>query len=264
MGASSGHANRVNVLMMDGSLRGVTPTIDPKVWQAMGTVGDDRPALSESGGLGAQGLGQLVQPDQADRGDVPDPSGVLGVAGDDQADRPLPPVERLAVAAQWPGGSVPPSGPSPRRRPRRRPDSRRPPGPGSRRRRGPGGRPSAGSLACRQDRGQGDARIGHRLAVLRDPDLGLIHPRRAWPGRTAAARRRPGRGPGRGSGRRAGSINIGRRSSSGRDRDPRPARGLRAGGSRHGNSDASGGVPGVDRRPSQHRPGATTRCGDRP
>ena len=39
MGASSGHPNRVNVLMMDGSLRGVTPTIDAKVWRAMGTVG---------------------------------------------------------------------------------------------------------------------------------------------------------------------------------------------------------------------------------
>ena len=46
MGASSGHVNRVNVLMMDGSLRGVTPTIDPKVWQALGTVGT--PVRSES------------------------------------------------------------------------------------------------------------------------------------------------------------------------------------------------------------------------
>jgi hypothetical protein len=39
MGASSGHVNRVNVLLMDGSLRAVTPTIDPKVWKALGTVG---------------------------------------------------------------------------------------------------------------------------------------------------------------------------------------------------------------------------------
>jgi Protein of unknown function (DUF1559) len=40
MGASSGHINRVHVLMMDGSVRGITPTIEPKVWQALGTVGD--------------------------------------------------------------------------------------------------------------------------------------------------------------------------------------------------------------------------------
>ncbi len=39
MGASSAHPNRINVLLMDGSLRGVTPTIDPMVWRALGTVG---------------------------------------------------------------------------------------------------------------------------------------------------------------------------------------------------------------------------------
>jgi type II secretory pathway pseudopilin PulG len=39
MGASSSHVDRINVLMMDGSLKGVTPTIAPKVWQALGTVG---------------------------------------------------------------------------------------------------------------------------------------------------------------------------------------------------------------------------------
>jgi type II secretory pathway pseudopilin PulG len=39
MGASSGHVNRVNTLILDGSVRGVTPTIDPKVWRALGTVG---------------------------------------------------------------------------------------------------------------------------------------------------------------------------------------------------------------------------------
>ncbi len=39
MGASSSHPGRVNVLMMDGSLKGVTPTIDPKIWQGLGTVG---------------------------------------------------------------------------------------------------------------------------------------------------------------------------------------------------------------------------------
>ena len=43
MGASSGHVNRVNVLLMDGSLRGVTPSINPKVWQALGTVGSPEP-----------------------------------------------------------------------------------------------------------------------------------------------------------------------------------------------------------------------------
>jgi type II secretory pathway pseudopilin PulG len=38
MGASSGHVNRVNVLMMDSSLRVVTPSIDPRIWQGIGTV----------------------------------------------------------------------------------------------------------------------------------------------------------------------------------------------------------------------------------
>ncbi len=38
MGPSSSHPDRINLLMMDGSVKGVTPTIDPKVWQAMGTV----------------------------------------------------------------------------------------------------------------------------------------------------------------------------------------------------------------------------------
>ena len=38
MGASSGHVDRVNVLMMDGSLRAITPSIDPKVWGSLGTV----------------------------------------------------------------------------------------------------------------------------------------------------------------------------------------------------------------------------------
>ena len=47
MGASSSHINRVNVLMMDGSLRGITPTIDPTVWRAMGTVGEPSVAPSE-------------------------------------------------------------------------------------------------------------------------------------------------------------------------------------------------------------------------
>ncbi len=38
MGVSSAHPGRINVLLMDGSLRGVTPTMDPKVWDALGTV----------------------------------------------------------------------------------------------------------------------------------------------------------------------------------------------------------------------------------
>ncbi len=40
MGASSAHPGRINVLLMDGSLRGVSPTIAPQVWWALGTVGD--------------------------------------------------------------------------------------------------------------------------------------------------------------------------------------------------------------------------------
>lgn len=39
MGASSSHVNRINVLMMDGSLKGITPGVDPKVWQGLGTIG---------------------------------------------------------------------------------------------------------------------------------------------------------------------------------------------------------------------------------
>jgi prepilin-type processing-associated H-X9-DG protein len=36
MGASSNHANRVNVLMLGGSVRGFTPTVDPEVWKKFG------------------------------------------------------------------------------------------------------------------------------------------------------------------------------------------------------------------------------------
>jgi len=39
IGVSSAHPGRVNVVLMDGSLRGVTPTIAPKVWRALGTIG---------------------------------------------------------------------------------------------------------------------------------------------------------------------------------------------------------------------------------
>ena len=39
MGASSAHPGRINVWMLDGSLRGVKPSIDPPVWRAMGSIG---------------------------------------------------------------------------------------------------------------------------------------------------------------------------------------------------------------------------------
>jgi len=39
IGASSSHPGRMNVLLMDGSLRGVTPTMSPEVWRALGTAG---------------------------------------------------------------------------------------------------------------------------------------------------------------------------------------------------------------------------------
>lgn len=37
MTASSAHPGRINVWMLDGSLRGVTPTVDPSVWRSMGS-----------------------------------------------------------------------------------------------------------------------------------------------------------------------------------------------------------------------------------
>ncbi len=37
MGASSGHVRGVNVLLFDGSVRTVTPTIAPAIWKALGT-----------------------------------------------------------------------------------------------------------------------------------------------------------------------------------------------------------------------------------
>ncbi len=43
MTASSGHPGRINVWMLDGSLRGVTPSINPSVWRAMGSVGSAPP-----------------------------------------------------------------------------------------------------------------------------------------------------------------------------------------------------------------------------
>ena len=38
IGASSGHLGGVNVLLFDGSVRTVTPTIDPQVWKALATI----------------------------------------------------------------------------------------------------------------------------------------------------------------------------------------------------------------------------------
>jgi Protein of unknown function (DUF1559) len=46
MGASSSHVNRVNLLMMDGSLRVITPSIAPKVWEGLGTVGTSQASPS--------------------------------------------------------------------------------------------------------------------------------------------------------------------------------------------------------------------------
>lgn len=44
IGASSAHPNRINVLYLDGSVRGVTPTIDPGIWRAAATVtGNPKP-----------------------------------------------------------------------------------------------------------------------------------------------------------------------------------------------------------------------------
>ncbi len=77
------------------------------------------------------GLDHLVEPDQADRHHVPDPAGMLGVAGDDQL-RWSEPRRR----ARSPGSNARLSGPSPPPPPRPQPDSRRPPGPGAPRRPG--------------------------------------------------------------------------------------------------------------------------------
>ncbi|MBX6315657.1 MAG: DUF1559 domain-containing protein [Isosphaeraceae bacterium] len=40
MGASSGHVNRVHVLLLDGSVRPFTTTVDPDVWRRWGTIND--------------------------------------------------------------------------------------------------------------------------------------------------------------------------------------------------------------------------------
>jgi type II secretory pathway pseudopilin PulG len=44
MGASSGHARRVNVLTLGGSVRGFTPDVDAEIWKKFGTV--ERPSAA--------------------------------------------------------------------------------------------------------------------------------------------------------------------------------------------------------------------------
>jgi hypothetical protein len=43
MGASSSHVNRVNLLLLDGSVRVVSLSIDPMIWGRLGTVGPPGP-----------------------------------------------------------------------------------------------------------------------------------------------------------------------------------------------------------------------------
>jgi len=43
LGASSGHTAGVNLLLLDGSLRTIRPTIDLKVWRDFGTIGSPKP-----------------------------------------------------------------------------------------------------------------------------------------------------------------------------------------------------------------------------
>jgi len=43
MGASSSHLGGINLLMMDGSLRVISPSIAPKVWEGLGTIGSPQP-----------------------------------------------------------------------------------------------------------------------------------------------------------------------------------------------------------------------------
>ena len=45
MTAGSAHPGRINVWMLDGSLRGVTPSIHLSVWRAMGSVGSPPPPV---------------------------------------------------------------------------------------------------------------------------------------------------------------------------------------------------------------------------
>ena len=43
MGASSGHVRGVNLLMLDGSVKLVVPTIDPAVWREFATLREAEP-----------------------------------------------------------------------------------------------------------------------------------------------------------------------------------------------------------------------------
>ena len=55
MGASSGHVRGIHLLMMDGSVRVVTETIDPGVWSAFGSYSDLDQAEAPPAPLGAGG-----------------------------------------------------------------------------------------------------------------------------------------------------------------------------------------------------------------
>jgi hypothetical protein len=44
MGASSGHVAGVNLLLLDGSLRTIRPTVDLKIWRDFGTIGSSSPS----------------------------------------------------------------------------------------------------------------------------------------------------------------------------------------------------------------------------
>ena len=47
MGASSGHSRGVNLLMLDGSVKLVQPSIDSKVWRNFAAVADPVPHPQE-------------------------------------------------------------------------------------------------------------------------------------------------------------------------------------------------------------------------
>jgi hypothetical protein len=41
MGASSGHVNRIHVLLLDASVRPFTPHVDPKIWRSLANIHDE-------------------------------------------------------------------------------------------------------------------------------------------------------------------------------------------------------------------------------
>jgi prepilin-type processing-associated H-X9-DG protein len=49
MGASSGHVKGVNLLMLDGSVKLIVPTIDPKVWKEFAAVSRVDESVKRSG-----------------------------------------------------------------------------------------------------------------------------------------------------------------------------------------------------------------------